>query len=124
MTGNTSPGANSRKPASGIATPTTTPISTSVGASTPRYRWARATSNTTAAAAHLPRCRQRPSGTSAYKIPSRVTTSAAILSDGSAHASHPVRNTTPNGRGRCASGAAMYWMITPCMIQAASTISS
>ena len=83
-----------------------------------------ATSATSAAAAHFPRCRQRPSGTSPYKIPTRVTTRAAICSDGSAHASHPVRKTTPNGRERCASGAATYWMITPCMIQAASTMSS
>jgi hypothetical protein len=82
-----------------------------------------ATSDTSAAAAHFPRCRQRPSGTSPYKIPSRVTASAAIFCDGSAHASHPVWKTTPNGRGRRASGATMIWMIRPCMIQAASTTS-
>ena len=44
--------------------------------------------------------RQRPSGTSPYRIPTSVTASAAICSDGSAHARQSVRNSTPNGRGR------------------------
>ena len=68
----------------------TTPTSTSVGASTPRWTWATATIATSAAATHFPRWRQRPSGTSPYRIPTIVTASAAICSDGSAHAL-PVR---------------------------------
>ena len=95
-----------------------------MGASTPRYMRARATSATSPVATHLPIWRQRPSGTRPYKIPTRTTTSAAICSDGSAQAVQSVRNSTPNGRGRCTSGASRYWIISPCTIQASSTTSS
>ena len=53
----------------------------------------------------------------------RTTTSAATCSDGNAHPVQSARNSTPNGRGRCSSGASTYWMITPCRIQATSTTS-
>ena len=102
----------------------TTPTSTSVGASTPRWSWATATIATSAVATHFPRWRQRPSGTSPYRIPTIVTASAAICSDGSAHARQSVRNSTPNGRGRRSTGASTYWMITPCRIQAIRTTTS
>ena len=102
----------------------TTPTNTSVGASTPRWTWATATIATSAVASHFPRWRQRPSGTSPYRIPTSVTASAAICSDGSAHARQSVRKSTPNGRGRRSIGASTYWMITPCRIQAITTTSN
>ena len=114
---------NSRNPSNGIVTPITTPTSTSEGASTPRCMRARATRATTAAAVHLPTWRQRPSGTRAYKIPTKVTESAAICSDGKAHAYQSVRNTTPNGRGRRSTGPSRYWMISPCRVHAMTTTS-
>jgi hypothetical protein len=82
-----------------------TPTKMSVGASTPRCMRARAINTTSPVATHLPIWRQRPSGTRPYKIPTRTTTSAPICSEGSAQAVHAVRNSTPNGRGRCTSGA-------------------
>ena len=95
-----------------------------MGASTPRYMRATATSATSAVATHLPVWRQRPSGTRPYRIPTRTTTSAASCSEGSAQAYQSARNSTPNGRGRCTSGASTYWMRNPCRIQATSTTSS
>ena len=48
-----------------------TPTSTSVGASTPSAIRARATRVISPATTHLPRLRQRPSGTSVYSTVSR-----------------------------------------------------
>ena len=95
----------------------------SLGASIPRYTWATATRATSAVAAHLPVRRQRPSGTSVYKIPSRVTESAASCAEGSAQAVHAVRNSTPKGRGRCSIGASTAWIVKPSTIQTSSMTS-
>ena len=52
-----------------------------------------------------------------------MTDSAAICSDGNAHAYQSVRNTTPNGRGRRSTGPSTYWMIKPCSVHAITTTS-
>jgi hypothetical protein len=117
-------GANQRNPSSGTATPIATPTSTSVGAATPRYSWARATRATTALATHLPVWRQRPSGTRPYRTPTRRVARAASCWAGRAQAYQSARKATPNGRGRCTSGASRYWMRKPCTTQATSTTSS
>jgi hypothetical protein len=117
-------GGEQAKASSGIATPMATPTRMSVGASTPRYMRARAINATSPVATHFPSWRQRPSGTRPYKIPTRTTHSAPICAEGSAQAVQAVWNSTPNGRGRCTSGASSNWIITPCRIQASSTTSS
>jgi hypothetical protein len=74
--------------------------STSLGASTPSAMRASPTSATSPAASHLPMLRQRPSGTSAYKIPTSKAARSATWIDGSAQPPQLVRRSTPNGRGR------------------------
>jgi hypothetical protein len=82
-----------------------TPTSTSVGASAPSATRARAARATITVATHLPVLRQRPSGTSVYRIVTRTAANTVIWSDGSAQPPQPVWMTTPNGRGRRAIAA-------------------
>jgi hypothetical protein len=77
-----------------------TPTSTSVGASAPRATRPTAARATSPTATHLPALRQRPSGTSVYKIPTSNAARKVTCSDGSAQPPQPARITTPNGRGR------------------------
>jgi hypothetical protein len=83
-----------------MVTPTPTPTSTSVGASTPSAIRARATSAISTVATHLPVLRQRPSGTSVYRMPMRIAVRKAIGTEGIAHPPQLARRSTPNGRGR------------------------
>ena len=99
-TGNTSSGANQRKASSGIVTPMPTPTSTSVGASTPSAIRATPTSATSPAATHLPVLRQRPLGTSVYRIATSTAAKVATSAAGIAQLPQLVRRSTPNGRGR------------------------
>jgi hypothetical protein len=55
-----------------MVTPIPTPTSRSLGASTPNAIRATATSAISAVATHLPRLRQRPSGTSVYSTAMRI----------------------------------------------------
>jgi hypothetical protein len=77
-----------------------TPTSTSVGASTPRAIRPTAVRVSSAAAIHLPVLRQRPSGTSVYKIPTSNPARNMTCWDGSAQPPQPAWIITPNGRGR------------------------
>jgi hypothetical protein len=81
--------------------------STSVGASAPRATRPSAFRATSAAATHLPVLRQRPSGTSVYKMATRTVAKKVTCSDGSAQPPQLVWMTTPNGRGRCANSPTM-----------------
>ena len=63
-----------------------------------------AVSATSPAASHLPVLRQRPSGTSVYKITTSPAAKKVTCSDGIAQPPQPVRMATPNGRGRWAIG--------------------
>jgi hypothetical protein len=80
------------------------PISTSVGASALSAMRPTAARATTPVATHLPRCRQRPSGTRVYRTITSVAAREVIWTDGRAHPPQPVRMSTPNGRGRWAIG--------------------
>jgi hypothetical protein len=80
----------------------TTPTSTSVGASTPSAIRAALTSATSPAATHLPVLRQRPLGTSVYRIATSTAAKVATSAAGIAQPPQLVRMSTPNGRGRCA----------------------
>jgi hypothetical protein len=102
--GKTSLGANQRNKTSGMATPMAAPTSTSVGASAPSATRPSPASATTPAATHLPRCRQRPSGTRVYRITTTVAAKAATCTEGRAQPPQPARISTPNGRGRWAIG--------------------
>jgi hypothetical protein len=66
-------GVNRRNNSSGMVTPT----STSVGASTPSAIRARATSAISTVGTRLPVLRQRPSGTSVYRMPIRIAPRSA-----------------------------------------------
>jgi hypothetical protein len=77
-----------------------TPTSTSVGASAPRATRPTAVRVISPAATHLPVLRQRPSGTSVYKIPTSNPARNMTCCDGSAQPPQPAWITTPNGRGR------------------------
>ena len=74
-----------------------------------------------------PTCR---SGASGPPAPGRTRSrpgpppAPPICSEGSAQVAQSVRNSTPNGRGRCTSGATRNWITSPCRIQASSTTSS
>jgi hypothetical protein len=89
-----------------------TPTSTSVGASAPRATRPTAVRASSAAATHLPVLRQRPSGTSVYKIPTSNPARNVTCWDGSAHPPQPARMATPNGRGRRASAATTAAVVT------------
>jgi hypothetical protein len=78
----------------------TTPTSTSVGASTPSAIRAALTSATSPAATHLPVLRQRPLGTSVYRIATSTAARVATSAAGIAQLPQLVRRSTPNGRGR------------------------
>jgi len=71
-----------------------------MGASTPRWTLARANAATSPVATHLPSWRQRPTGTSVYRIPIRVAVRIATGRDGIAQPPQLPRSSTPNGRGR------------------------
>ena len=90
-----------------MVTPRATPTSTSVGASAPRAIRPRAASATSAVTTHLPVLRQRPSGTSVYRIATSPTAKKVTCSDGMAQPPQPARMTTPNGRGRWVTGPMM-----------------
>jgi hypothetical protein len=77
-----------------------TPTSTSVGASTPSAIRAIPTSATSPAATHLPVLRQRPSGTSVYRIATSTAAKVATSAAGIAQPPQLVRSSVPNGRGR------------------------
>src|SRR5215218_3088119 len=113
MIGATSLGANRRNASRGSATPMPTPTSTSVGASTPNAMRATATTATRKVATHLPRLRQRPSGTSVYNTDTRVAARKATGCDGIAQAPQLVRSSTPNGRGRRAAIATRPMITLP-----------
>src|SRR5262249_35746325 len=95
----TSSGANQRKASSGMVTPMTTPTSTSVGASTPSAIRATPTSATSPAATHLPVLRQRPLGTSVYRIATSTAAKVAISAAGIAQAPPLVRSPPRKGGG-------------------------
>ena len=83
-----------------MVTPIATPTSMSVGASTPSAIRAALTSATSPAATHLPVLRQRPLGTSVYRIATSTAAKIAISAAGIAQPPQLVRRFTPNGRGR------------------------
>jgi hypothetical protein len=83
-----------------MVTPMATATSTSVGPSAPRATRPSAVRATSAAATHLPVLRQRPSGTSVYKMATRTVAKKVTCSDGSAQPPQLVWMATPNGRGR------------------------
>ena len=97
-------GANRRNNTSGMVTPMAAPTSTSVGASAPRATRPSPARATTPVATHLPRWRQRPSGTRVYRATTRVAARKAIWTEGMAQPPQPARMATPNGRGRWAIG--------------------
>jgi hypothetical protein len=67
-----------------------------------------AVSATSPTATHLPVLRQRPSGTSVYRIVTRSVAKKVTCSDGSAQPPQPAWMDTPNGRGRCAIAATTF----------------
>src|SRR6266511_2480070 len=67
-----------------MVTPMPTPTSASLGASAPDAIRATATSVTSAATTHLPVLRQRPSGTSVYRIPTSKAAKKVTGTDGNA----------------------------------------
>jgi hypothetical protein len=84
-----------------MVTPMAAPTSTSVGASAPSAIRPSPVSATSPAASHLPRLRERPSGTSEYRIATSPAAKKVTGRDGSAQPPQPALITTPNGRGRC-----------------------
>jgi hypothetical protein len=74
--------------------------STSVGASVPSAIRATATSGTSPAVTHLPLLRQRPSATSVYSTPTRMSVRWVTSIDGIAQPPQLIRRSTPKGRSR------------------------
>ena len=90
-----------------MVTPRATPTSTSAGPSAPRAIRPMAFRVTSAVTTHLPVLRQRPSGTSVYRIVTSPAAKKVTCSGGMAQPPQPSRISAPNGRGRWATGPMM-----------------
>jgi hypothetical protein len=84
----------------GMVTPRATPTSTSAGPSAPSAIRPMAFRVTRTVTTHLPVLRQRPSGTSVYRIVTSPTAKRVTCRAGMAHPPQPSRISAPNGRGR------------------------